>query len=93
MGFPRQKYWSGLPFPSPGDLPDPGIELASPALAGRFFTTEPPGKPTSFTWSYGNHGGGAEEESWGMSGGGGGGRLVGSAAETVYQSVQIFSIF
>ena len=32
MGFPRQEYWSGLPFPSPGDLPDPGIELASPAL-------------------------------------------------------------
>ena len=42
MGFSRQEYWSGLPFPSPGDLPDPGIEptsLASPALAGRFFTT------------------------------------------------------
>ena len=36
MGFPRQDYWSGLPFPSPGDLPDPGIE---PALAGGFFTT------------------------------------------------------
>ena len=45
MGFPRQEYWSGQPFPSPGDLPDPGIELVSPALAGRFFTTEPPGKP------------------------------------------------
>ena len=45
MGFPRQEYWSGLPFSSPGDLPDQGIELASPALAGRFFTTEPPGKP------------------------------------------------
>ena len=48
MGFSRQEYWSGLPFPPPGDLPDPGIELAlseSPALAGRFFTTEPPGKP------------------------------------------------
>ena len=45
MGFPRQEYWSGLPFPSPGDLPDPGMELASPALAGGFFTTEPPGKP------------------------------------------------
>jgi hypothetical protein len=41
----RQKYWSGLPFPSPGDLPfDPGIEPMSPALAGRFFTIEPPGK-------------------------------------------------
>ena len=43
MGFPRQNYWSGLSFPFPGYLPDPGIE--SPALAGRFFTTEPPGKP------------------------------------------------
>ena len=42
MDFSRQGYWHGLPFPSPGDLPDPGIEpmaLASPALAGRFFTT------------------------------------------------------
>ena len=42
LGFPRQEYWNGLPFPSPGDLPDPGIEpmsLKSPALAGRFFTT------------------------------------------------------
>ena len=44
MGFPRQEYWSGLPLPSPGDLPDPGIELWCPALAGRFFTAEPPGK-------------------------------------------------
>ena len=44
MEFPRQEYWSGLPFPSPGDLSKPGIEsvsLISPALAGRFFTTEP----------------------------------------------------
>ena len=40
-GFPRQEYWSGLPLPPPGDLPDPGIEPMSPALAGRFFTTEP----------------------------------------------------
>ena len=47
MGFPRQEYWSGFPFRSPGDLPDPGIEPASPALAGGFFTTEPPGKPHS----------------------------------------------
>ena len=50
MEFSRQEHWSGLPFPIPGDLPDPGIELvspASPALAGRFFTTEPPGKPES----------------------------------------------
>ena len=45
MEFPRQDYWGGLPFPSPWDLPDPGIEPMSPALAGRFFTTEPPGKP------------------------------------------------
>ena len=45
MGFPRLEYWSGLPFPSPGDLPDPGTEPRSPALAGGFFTTEPPGKP------------------------------------------------
>ena len=45
MGFSRQEYWSGLPFPSPGDLPDLGIEPASPALAGIFFTTQPPGKP------------------------------------------------
>ena len=44
MGFPRQEYWSGLPFPSPGDLPIPGIKPASPALAGGFFTTELPGK-------------------------------------------------
>ena len=45
MVFSRQKYWSGLPFPSPGDLPEPGIEPASPALAGGFSTTEPPGNP------------------------------------------------
>ena len=48
MGFSRQEYWSGLPFPPPGDLPDAGIEpqsLVSPAWAGGFFTIEPPGKP------------------------------------------------
>ena len=45
MGFSRQEYWSGLPCPPPEDLPDPGMEPASHALAGRFFTTEPPGKP------------------------------------------------
>ena len=48
MGFSRQEYWSELPFPTPGDLPDPRIELASPvspALAGRFFTIVQPGKP------------------------------------------------
>ena len=43
--FSRQEYWSGLPFPPPRDLPKPEIELASPALAGRFFTDEPLGKP------------------------------------------------
>ena len=46
MGFSRQEYWSGLPFPSPGDLLDPGIKLEFTALAGTFFTNEPPGKPT-----------------------------------------------
>ena len=40
MEFSRQEYWSGLPFLSPGDLPDSRIELATPELAGRFFTTE-----------------------------------------------------
>ena len=43
MGYSRQEYWSGLPFPPLGDLSDSGIELASPALTGGFFTTEPPG--------------------------------------------------
>ena len=48
VGFPRQEYWSGLPFSTLGDLPDPGIESVSPAslaLAGGFFTTEPQGEP------------------------------------------------
>ena len=45
MGFSRQEYWSGLPFPSPGDCPNPEIEPMSPALTGGFFATEPPGKP------------------------------------------------
>ena len=40
----KQRYWSGLPFPSPGDLPNSGIKPMSPALAGGFFTAEPPGK-------------------------------------------------
>ena len=48
MGFPSEEYWSGLPFPSPGDLPDPGIETVSAALAGGFFTTEPPGQPCPY---------------------------------------------
>ena len=49
MGFSRQEYWSGLPFSPPGDLPKPGIESmppVSPSLAGRFFTIEPPRKPS-----------------------------------------------
>ena len=45
MEFPNQEYWSGLPFTPPGDLPDPGSEPQSPALAGGFLTTELPGKP------------------------------------------------
>ena len=44
MGFPRQGYWSALPFPFPGDIPDQGIKPESLALASRFFTTETPGK-------------------------------------------------
>ena len=45
MGFSRQKYWSGLPFPSPGDLPDPGIKPRSPAFPADALTSEPSGKP------------------------------------------------
>ena len=45
MGFSRQEYWSALPCHPPGDIPNPGIEPRSPAFAGRFFTTEPSGKP------------------------------------------------
>jgi len=48
MEFSKQEYWNGLPFPTSGHLPDPGIKPmspASPALAGRLFTIEPPGKP------------------------------------------------
>ena len=45
MGFPKQEYWSKVAFPSLEDLPDPGIKFESAVLAGRFFTSEPPGKP------------------------------------------------
>ena len=45
MAFPRQEYWSGLPLPSPRDLPDPGIKPTSPALVDELFLTEPSGKP------------------------------------------------
>ena len=51
MGFPRQEYWSGLPFPSPGDLPDPGIKPRSPELQTDFLPSEPPGKP----WCFNQH--------------------------------------
>ena len=52
MEFSSQEYWNGLPFPPPGDLPDPEIKPTSPAshaLAGEFFTTEPPGKPNTIS--------------------------------------------
>ena len=55
MEFSKQEYWNGLPFATSGDLPDAGIEpssVASPALAGRFFTTVPPGKPKSTICQY-----------------------------------------
>ena len=45
MGFSRQEYWSGLPFPSPGDLPNPGIEPRSPALQAEALSSEPQGSP------------------------------------------------
>ena len=47
MGFSRQEYWSGLPFPSPGDLPDPGIEPISPTLQADSLPSEPPGSPNT----------------------------------------------
>ena len=46
VGFSQQEYWSGLPFPSPGDLPNPGIEPGSPALQADALSSEPPGKPS-----------------------------------------------
>ena len=49
MGFSRQEYWSGLPFPSPGDLPDPGIKPGSPSLQADTLLSEPPGKPFPMT--------------------------------------------
>ena len=52
MGFARQKSWSGLPCPSPGYLPDPGIKLPSPAMTGRFFTTEAPWKLKCTLFNY-----------------------------------------
>ena len=52
MGFPRQEYWSGLPFYSPGDLPNPGIKPTSPSLEGRFFIAKLPGKPYTEVYHY-----------------------------------------
>ena len=54
MGFSRQEYWSGLSFPSPGNLPDPGIKPRSPALQTGTLTSEPPGKPQNNTNEYFN---------------------------------------
>ena len=48
MGFSRQEYWSGFPFPSPENLPDPGIEPRSPTLEADALTSEPPGKPITY---------------------------------------------
>ena len=50
LGFSRQEYRNGLAFPTPGDLPNPGIKHVSHVLAGKFFTTEPPGKPLYFVF-------------------------------------------
>ena len=52
MGFTKQEYWSGLPFPPPEDLPDPGIKLASSALPGGFFTTVHQGSPQTVKYLY-----------------------------------------
>ena len=60
MGFSRQEYWSGVPFPSPGDLPNPGIKPMSPTLQADPLTSEPPGKP----WSAGKKGVKGEVKSW-----------------------------
>ena len=52
MGFSRQEYWSGLPSPSPGDLPDPGIKPRSPTLWADSLPSEPPGKPNHKPWCF-----------------------------------------
>ena len=65
MGFSRQEYWSGLPFPSPGDLPDPGIKPGSPAFQADALTSEPPGKPIQVSVQlYNNPRGREERGSW-----------------------------
>ena len=55
MGFSRQECWNGLPFPSPGDPPDPGIEAGSPVLQADALLSEPPGKPNSKESAYSLH--------------------------------------
>ena len=57
LGFPRQEYWSGLPLPSPGDLPDPGTKPRSPALEADTLTSESPGKPRKYGLGIRNEGG------------------------------------
>jgi len=52
LEFSRQEYWSGLPFPSPGDFPNPGIKLQSPVLQADSLPSEPPGKPKTSTDSF-----------------------------------------
>ena len=69
MGFSRQEYWSGLPFPSPEDLPDPGIEPRSPTLQADSLQSKPPGKPKntgvgSLSLLYGNFL--TQESNWGL---------------------------
>ena len=54
MEFSRQEYWSELPFPSPGDLPNPGIEPGSPTLKAHSLPSEPPGKPLTKVWGQKN---------------------------------------
>ena len=61
MGFSRQEYWSGVPFPSPGDLPNPGIEPGSPALQVGSLLSEPAGKTLDFNQKSKNKGRGGEE--------------------------------
>ena len=56
MGFSRQEYWSGVPFPSPGDLPDSGIKPGSPALQADALPSEPPGKPLNIVYRFNAHG-------------------------------------
>ena len=80
MGFSRQEYWSGLPFPSPGDLPDPGIEPRSPTLQADALTSAPPGKPLNTRIK--DFKGGKEARLKEEGGGGGRGGAKGVALQT-----------